>query len=202
MPTTCSSRSSSATCSSSSSSFSKEVVDGVDGVEERLADLGVRVARAEQRALLGVVGPRAARLVLEELVPGEERRPEGPARVARRGLDPDLLEGSLAQHAAVGDAVERDAPGHRRGCAHPSACGCSARSCSTISSVTAWIEAAMSISRWVIAVSALARRAAEEVVHLRRRHHVAVAVVEVRHVHPEGAVGLQVEELLEDPIGL
>jgi hypothetical protein len=107
-PTTCSLAISSATCSISSSSFSCEVVDGVDRVEER-ADLGIRVARTEQRAVLGVVGLRAARLV-EELVPGEERRAERSARVARRRLDPDLLEGPLAQDAPLATQLSATPP--------------------------------------------------------------------------------------------
>ena len=40
-----------------------------------------------------------------------ERRAERAAGVAGRGLHPDMLEGAVAQHLAVGDAIERDAAG-------------------------------------------------------------------------------------------
>ena len=43
-----------------------------------------------------------------------------------------------------------------------------------------------------------ARRTAEQRVELARRHRQPLAVVEVRHVHPERAVVLEVDELLED----
>ena len=42
---------------------------------------------------------------------GGQRGPERAARVARRRLDPDALELGVAQHLAVGDAIERDAAG-------------------------------------------------------------------------------------------
>ena len=40
-----------------------------------------------------------------------ERRPEGAAAVARRGMDVDLLERRFTENAAVGDAVQRNAAG-------------------------------------------------------------------------------------------
>ena len=60
----------------------------------------------------------------------------------------------------------------------------------------------MSISRWVISLSALRGRSAEERVHLRRRHDVVVAVAEVGHVQAERAVFLQVEQLLDDHVAI
>ena len=42
---------------------------------------------------------------------GGERRADRAAGIAGRRLDPDALEVAVAQHLAVGDAVERDAAG-------------------------------------------------------------------------------------------
>ena len=72
------------------------------------------------------------------------------------------LEAAVAQDLAVGDAVERDAAGEAEiaACRSPRA---SARvSRSTTSSVTAWIEAARSMWRWVEQFLRLARRPAEQ----------------------------------------
>src|SRR5439155_18765542 len=50
--------------------------------------------------------PRAPR----EAVPDELSHAKRAAGIARGRLDPEALERSLAQHASVGDAVERHAP--------------------------------------------------------------------------------------------
>ena len=47
-------------------------------------------------------------------VRGEKCGAKRCARVARRGLNPHALEGTFARDARVGDAVERDAAGHRQ----------------------------------------------------------------------------------------
>ena len=67
-----------------------------------------------------------------------------------------------------------------------------------ISSVTDWIEAAMSISRCVNGDFGSARRAPEQLVELRPGHREALAVVEVAHVHAERAIVFQIEEMLEN----
>ena len=83
------------------------------------AGVGAAAARsrawANARAEIGAVHAVARavqlpRLVLEQVI-GGERRPERAAGVAGRRLDPDPLEGAVAQDLAVGDAVERDAAG-------------------------------------------------------------------------------------------
>ena len=48
---------------------------------------------------------------IEMLMVGSERRADRAAGIARRRLDPDALEGSIAQYFAVGHAIERDAAG-------------------------------------------------------------------------------------------
>src|SRR6202007_2415113 len=47
--------------------------------------------------------------LIQELVPDEQRGAERPARVPRGRLDPDVLEGALAENAPVSDAVQGDA---------------------------------------------------------------------------------------------
>ena len=50
---------------------------------------------------------------------GGKGRPQRPAGIACRGLNPDVLERTVAQHLAVGHAVERHPPGEAQ-IIHPS----------------------------------------------------------------------------------
>src|ERR1700722_4230497 len=79
--------------------------EGAVGVAVRVEegpDLAVRVARAPVRAALGGAPARRHRArALEVGVVGVERGAESAAGVARGGLDPQVLEGALAQEAAV-----------------------------------------------------------------------------------------------------
>ena len=86
--------------------------------------------------------------LLEQLMPDEQRRAQRAAGVARGRLNPDVLERPLAQDAAVADAVERHAAGQAQVLHARSARARAARIRSMTSSVTAWIDAARSISRW------------------------------------------------------
>ena len=45
------------------------------------------------------------------LVIGSECCADRAACITRRGLNPDALEGTIAQNLAIGDAIERDATG-------------------------------------------------------------------------------------------
>ncbi len=122
--------------------------------------------------------------------------PSAPPASPGGRLDPDVVEDALAQQLAVGHAVERDAAGQAE-VLRPVSRRSVRASRSTTSSVTAWIEAARSISRWVSGVPACAagrRRAVERVVG----HGQAGAVVEVVHVEPERAVVLEVDQVLAD----
>ena len=88
------------------------------------------------------------------------RRPRRPAA----GCTKRFFIGRLADHAAVGHAVEGDAARHaevRRG---PSPCGCSGPSAARPPRRPSARRRAMSNSRSAIQVSGLARRAAEELV--------------------------------------
>ena len=68
------------------------------------------------------------------------------------------------------------------------------------SSVTAWIDAAMSISRSVIGDSGARRGPPNSVSNLRDAIFRPVAVREVLHVEAERAVGAQVQEVIADAI--
>src|ERR1700719_561955 len=76
------------------------------GRAEPALDLGLREFWAQERTRHAVAGGHAARLPLE-LVIGGERRADRATGVARRRLNPDVLELAVAQHLAVGDAIER-----------------------------------------------------------------------------------------------
>jgi hypothetical protein len=80
-----------------------EPLEGIAvGLQEGL-DLVRRVARAEirrglQRPAVLAKHPRSSEVGVVDV----ERRPQRASGVSRRGLDPDALEGSLAQDATVG----------------------------------------------------------------------------------------------------
>src|ERR1051326_5914209 len=81
--------------------------------QQKLFDLVAREFRAEVRALHSVGATAADFLhvarVAEVLVPDRERRAERAPRVARRGLNPDVLERAFAKYPTIADAVERNA---------------------------------------------------------------------------------------------
>jgi len=58
-----------------------------------------------------------------------------------------------------------------------------------------WTDAAMSMSCCVRGDSGRARGLAEQAMELGRRHRQALAVIEIRHVHAERAVVLQVDQV-------
>ncbi len=80
---------------------------------------------------------------------GGERRAQRAAGVARRRLNPDVVEAAVAQDLAVGDAIERDAAGEAEILASRFRAARLRVSRSTTSSSTAWIEAARSMWRCV-----------------------------------------------------
>ena len=64
--------------------------------------------RPEIRTTHGVLAAIRTRRTCCEVI-GRERCPDRAARVARRRLDPDVVELAVAQHLAVRHAIERDA---------------------------------------------------------------------------------------------
>ena len=146
--------------------------------------------------IVGVVGLAG---VVEELVPDEHRGAQCATGVARGGLYPDIIEDALAEDLAVADAVERHAPAMTRW-RIPVSLRTWRAVRSMISSVTAWMDAAMSISRWGDPRFGFADRAVEELFHLRIGHGQALAIIEVGHVHPEGAVLFQIKQVVDDEV--
>src|SRR5262245_34168588 len=80
------------------------------GLEAAL-DVVLLVSRSEERALHDVVLAVGVALLAEELMPTRQRGPDSAAGVAGGRLDPDVLERTVAENLAVGDAIERDAAG-------------------------------------------------------------------------------------------
>ena len=135
------------------------------------------------------------------LVIGGECGADRAAGITRRRLNPDALEGTIAQNLAIGDAIERDATSkaeifnlvclrkvarhaqhdffgdllHGRGKVH-----------------VALGERGLGI----------ARRPTEKVVELPRRHREPGRIVEIALVQPEGAVLLEVDDVVEDQVGV
>ena len=120
-----------------------------------LLDLALAVGRAEIGALHGVAVVRHARSLPQMQMIGRQRRAQRAAGIAGRRLDPDVVENAVAQHLAVGDAVERDAAGEAQILRCRSRLRSERASRSTTSSVTAWIEAARSMWRCVSGSSGL-----------------------------------------------
>ena len=156
--------------------------------------------RAEQRPLLRVVRADGARMA-EQLMPDEERHPQRAARVARRRLNPDVVERSLPQDPSIGDAVQRDAARQAEvphaGLRVHMACRPEHRLLGHRLDRRRDVHLALG-DRGL----RLARRPAEERVELRRGHPEPLAVAEVRQVEAERSVVLQVDQMLPDPVGV
>ena len=78
-----------------------------------------------------------ARGMLCLMVTGGKRRAERAAGIAGCRLNPDFVETAVAQHLAIGDAIERDAAGETKIARSSFPPRARASSASTISSVTA-----------------------------------------------------------------
>ena len=63
---------------------------------------------------MGIVHPVGLAFVIEDLIPLEQRRAECATCVARRRLNPDLIENSFVQNLCVGHAIERDPAGETK----------------------------------------------------------------------------------------
>ena len=140
-----------------------------------------------------------ARLIVELVMRGE-RGAQRSAGIARRGLNPDVLEMAVAQHLAVGHAVQRDAAGQaeirhagfgRERSREPK---------------DHFFERRLDGCRDVHVLlrqrfGRLARRQAEQAMKARVGHRQAGAVIEIIQIQMEGAVGLHVDQVIEDLFG-
>ena len=124
-------------------------------------------------------------------------RAQRAAGVARRRLHPYVFESAIAQHLAVGHAVERDAAGEaqifqagflaqRAGHSQHGFFGDGLHRCG---------EVHFALGQRVFR---LARRRAEKGVEFRIGHGQPGAVVEIRLVQPVGTIGFKVDEVIQN----
>ena len=164
------------------------------GAVEVPADLRVVVFRPEIR-----VRPRRTARLLAQGVVDVVGDPHRSAGVAGRGLHEQLLEGCLADHAPVGDAVQGDAAGHAE-----------AGEAGLLVDVAGHAEhdllAHLLDGGGDVELPLrhpglrLAGWPPEEVAEGAVGHGQAVVVGEVLHVELEGAVIVEMDDLLHDPV--
>ncbi len=176
------------------------MVAGTDAVQ-KAADLRVGVVGAQQGGFLGV-GPGDLPGLAQDLVPGKQRGTQGTARIARGGLNPDVLERALAEQPAVGDAVQRHAAGHHQ-ILGPSG---------ALPGVTGRLEHhvlgdPLNTGRQIHVPLLqprlrLTRRAAEELGEPAPGHPQALAGGEVGRVQRIAAVVLEIDQVLPDQVDI
>src|SRR5262245_30877840 len=130
-------------------------------------------------------------------MPRGERDAHRAAGIARGGLDEEAAERALSQNPAVADAVQRHAAGQAEVLAprFPVQGAGEAEHHLLGDVLDGPREVHLPLGEQRLR---LAGRAAEERVELVARHREPGAVVEVVHVEPEGAVRLQVQQVVED----
>ena len=163
-------------------------------------DLGRRETGPKITGVLLRPASRPARLV-QKLVPDEQRSTERAAGVSSRGLDPDALEGAFPLEPAIGDAIQRDAAGKHQVlhaglrvniASHPKNRFFGDR-----------LNARCEIHVPLIQIRVgLSWRSSEQLMKSLARHRQALTVVEVLHVEPQTAVGLQIDEMLQDLVAI
>ena len=159
------------------------------------------VVGSQKGTLLAIARRERSPLLVHELVPNKERRPECTSSISGGRLDPQFLERTFSEDSPVPDAVQSDATGHDE-----------IRQPRQLVSVTRrpehdlfgdFLDGRGDI-HFTLRERALhrSRRATKELVHLLRGHDLFVAIAEVGHVHPERAVRSQVEELVTHEGGI
>ena len=145
------------------------------------------------------IAPFELARLTEMLMVGSERRADGAAGIARGRLDPDALEGSIAQYLAVSHAIEGDAAGKAE-------------------IVDRYVFAEERVMRSIDLLSDLLHRGREIHITLLRAgspdrvaahrtgretsvsHGQSGRIVEVALVEPEGAILLEVDQVVENQI--
>ena len=158
----------------------------------------VGIPRPEQAALLAIEAIGLAGVV-HKLMPNEQCRPQRAAGIARRRLNPDILERPFPQQPPVANAVERHAASqheilHLRLSLHlprhPQHDLLGHR-----------LDARRQIHVPLFELGFRpARRPAEQLGEPAIGHRQPLAVIEVRHVHPEAPVRPQIDQVLEDHV--
>ena len=142
--------------------------------------------------------PTRARLALE-LVIGRKRRADRAAGIAGRRLNPDVVELAVAQHLAVGDAIQR----HAAGKAQIARAGLGREAARQPQH--GLLEHRLDRGRdiHVERRQQLVRRAhrlAEQLGEPLVGHGQPGAIVEIGHVEPERAVRLEIDQIVENEL--
>ena len=133
------------------------------------------------------------------LVACDERRAEGAPGVSCRGLNPDLVERPFAEQPPVGDAVERHAA--RQTQSPLARLGVDVPRHPKDDLLRHHLDAPGQIHLALRQLALeLAVRASEQIRKPAVRHPHAGRIAEVALVESEGAVGLQVDEVIEDRV--
>jgi hypothetical protein len=130
-------------------------------------------------------------------MPQVEGNADGTAGVARCGLDPDLIEWSFPHDASVPDAIERHAAGEAQVLQRRFAVGETDRLehhlLGDLLNRAGEVHFALRQRRF-----RLARWSAKQMLEPHAGHRQAVRVLEVLHVHPQAAVGSNLEKVVFD----
>ena len=169
-----------------------------DAVEES-PDFVVAELRARETTRAGHrAGSTRARLV-EQLVPNEERDAKRAARIAGGRLDPEILEGPSRRIRPLATQLSATPPARQRFFRPVSRVHVPRHPQHDFLDDDLDRGGKIHIALGEQRLGST-RRAAEEPVELLRRHRQPLAVVEVRHVHAERPVVLQVDQLFEDQV--
>ena len=157
--------------------------------------------RAEVRSAHGVHCAVHLARSTEMLMVGSERRAEGAAGIPRRWLNPDALKGPIAQYFPISHAIEGDAAGKAEivDCISLRQRARDAQHDFLSDLLHRGGEIHITLRERGIRI---ARRSTKEVVKLPRRHGQSGRIVEVALVEPEGAVVLNVDQVVKNQIGV
>ena len=164
---------------------------------ETLLDIGLRECGAEISALHAVDRVRHRAGLARMNVIDRERRAQRAAGITRRRLNPDPAKAASRSTLPLATQLSATPPARHRFSIPVSSARLRVRR-STTSSSTAWMEAAMSMCLCVEPAFGIARGAAEQRVEARIGHRQPGAIVEIVEVEPEGAVRLEVDQVVAD----
>ena len=93
--------------------FGRKVLELGGAFAQPMLDFRGRIAGPQKASPLAVARIRLARF-LQQLMPHEPGRSERSARVAGRGLDPNIVERPFAQQPPIGHAIQGNAAGQHQ----------------------------------------------------------------------------------------
>ena len=155
------------------------------------------ICRAQIRTALRIIDTIGLAFVVQNLMPGKQRRAERAARIARGRLDPDVIENAFAQNAPVRDAIERDAAGQTKISLSGFLANVPRHSehdfLGHILDRAREVHVALGQFRF-----RLTRRAVKQSVERDVGHGQADAIIEIFHVEPERAVLFEIDQLAQN----